>query len=258
MKITFKLLLGSCGLFLSALCAAQAPTSQEISASNFDDTLSGWKAVCVLPGCNPGGSGIPSKTLHTIDNKAPSKDGEAMEVSVSGSKYTNALWTYRAGADDQATQLSFSLEVYPTGSASSAQAFEFDQYNFSSSTGVEFMWGTQCNQASRIWQVFDQLHGHWMNTNVQCSLSANTWHQVQWNVHRVSGDTNRCDGMPCMYYDYVIIDGTQHPVNAVYPAGHLPHGWSSAVGAQVQIDIGNVGSPVTIDEFIDLLDFKAI
>jgi hypothetical protein len=258
MKITFKLLLGSCGLFLSTLCAAQAPSSQEISASNFDDTLTGWKAVCVLPSCNPGGSGIPTKTLHTIDNKAPSKDGEAMEVSVSGPKYTNALWTYRAGADDQATELSFSLEVYPTGSASSAQAFEFDQYNFSSSTGVEFMWGTQCNQSNHLWQVFDQLHGHWMNTNVQCSLSANTWHQVQWNVHRVSGDTNRCDGMPCMYYDYVIIDGTQHPVNATYPAGHLPHGWSSAVGAQVQIDIGDVGSPVTIDEFIDLFAFKAI
>jgi hypothetical protein len=181
-----------------------------------------------------------------------------MEVSITGPKYSNALWTHIAGANDDATSLSFSLYVYPTGSASSAESFEFDQFNFSSSTGVEFMWGTQCNQSSRLWQVFDQLHGHWMNTNVQCSLSANMWHQVQWTVHRVSGDTNRCSGMPCMYYDNLTVDGTQHPVNAVYPAGHLPKGWSSAVGAQVQIDIGDVGSPVSIDEYFDIFDFSAM
>jgi hypothetical protein len=61
-----------------------------------------------------------------------------------------------------------------------------------------------------------------------------------------------------MYYDTVTVDGVVHPVNVKYPAGHLPGGWSSAVGFQVQIDIGATGSPVTIDEFLDLADFTAI
>jgi hypothetical protein len=230
----------------------------EVSVSNFDDTMTGWKPVCVLPSCNPGGSGRPTATSHTIDNKAPSKDGEAMEVSVTGPKYTNALWTYRAGADDDATSFSMSMWVYPTASAWDAGSFEFDQYDFSSSTGIEFMWGSQCNQVNKLWQVFDQLHGHWMNTDVACSLSANNWHEIKWTVHRVAGDTNECDGKPCMYYDTLTVDGTEHSVNAKYPAGSLPHGWSSAVGTQVQIDIGSTGSPVKVAEFIDLFDFSAI
>jgi len=73
-----------------------------------------------------------------------------------------------------------------------------------------------------------------------------------------SGDTDRCDGMPCMYYDSVIVNGEYHSVGATYPAGHLPHGWSSNVGFQFQIDIGDVGSPVTVEEFVDLAGFKAM
>jgi hypothetical protein len=260
MNLVHRVLLGFYFVVLfSAFSIAQMPAeAQEVSASNVDDTMTGWKPVCILPSCNPGGSGIPTKTVHTIDNKAPSKDGEAMEVSISGPQYSNALWTYRAGADDAATSFTMTLWVYPTGSASVAGSFEFDQYDFSSSTGIEFMWGSQCNQVNKLWQVFDQLHGHWMNTNVACSLTANKWHEVKWSVHRVSGDTDRCDGKPCMYYDDLTVDGTEHPVNAKYPAGSLPHGWSSAVGMQVQIDIGTTKSPVTVDEFIDLADFTAM
>jgi hypothetical protein len=74
----------------------------------------------------------------------------------------------------------------------------------------------------------------------------------------VSGDTNRCDGMPCMYYDSVTVNGYVYQVGAKYPARHLPHGWSSGVGFQFQIDIGDVSSPVTVEEFVDLADFTAI
>jgi len=181
-----------------------------------------------------------------------------MEVSITGPQYSNALWTYHAGTDDSATSFSTSLWVYPSGQASVAGSFEFDQFDFSKSTGIEFMWGSQCNQVNHLWQVFDQLHGHWINTTVPCSLAANEWHPVRWDVHRVSGDTDRCSGKPCMYYDTLTLDGVVHPVNAVYPAGPLPNGWSSAVGFQVQIDIGATGSPVTVDEYLDLADFSAL
>jgi hypothetical protein len=259
MKIVHRALAGFyVGILFSALSLAQTPFGdQGVSARNVDDSMKGWKPVCVLPTCNPGGSGIPTKTFQTVGHKTPSKDGSSMEVSITGPSYSNALWTYRAGADDSATSFSTSLWVYPTGAASVAGSFEFDQFDFSSSTRVEFMWGSQCNQVNHLWQVFDQLHGHWMNTSVKCSLTANQWHHVQWDVHRVDGDTDRCSGMPCMYYDTLTVDGKVYPVNVKYPAGHLPGGWSSSVGFQVQIDIGATGSHVTVDEFIDEADFTA-
>lgn len=247
------------GVLFSAFFVAQTQLyAGEVSARNADDSMKGWKPVCVLPSCNPGGSGIPIKTSQTVGHPSPSKDGGSMVVSLTGRSYTNALWTYIAGRDDSATSFSMSLWVYPTGAASVAGSYEFDQFDFSSSTRFEFMWGSQCNQVNHLWQVFDQLHGHWMNTAVRCSLAGNQWHNIRWDVHRVAGDTDRCSGMPCMYYDTLTVDGVVHPVNVKYPAGHLPGGWSSAVGFQVQIDIGATGSPVTVDEFLDVADFTAM
>jgi hypothetical protein len=248
------------GIFFSSLSVAQTSIGFDdgVSANNVDDSMQGWKPVCVLPSCNPGGSGVPTATSQTINHSKPSKDGEAMKVSITGSQNTNALWTYIAGSDDAATSVSMSVNVYPTSRAPVAGSFEYDLFQFSKSTGIEFMWGSQCNQASRLWQVFDQLHGHWMNTNVACSLTPDKWHSVLWNVHRVAGDSNQCSGKPCMYYDTLTVDGVVHPVNAKYPAGPLPAGWSSAVGFQVQIDIGTTGQPVTIGEYLDLADFSAM
>jgi hypothetical protein len=249
----------SIGMFFSTLSVAQTPVaSKEVSVRGVDDSMKGWKPVCVLPSCNPGGRGIPTATSQTIHHARPSKDGSSMKVSLSGPQYTNALWTYIAGVDDHATSFSMSLWVYPTVKASVAGSFEYDVFDFSKSTGIEFMWGSQCNQVNRLWQIFDQLHKRWLNTSVSCSLAPNKWHSVRWDVHRVSGDTNRCSGKPCMYYDTLTVDNVAHPVNAKYPAGPLPRGWTSAVGCQVQIDIGSTGPNVTIDEYLDLADFVAI
>jgi hypothetical protein len=260
MKIAHRVLAAfSVVVFISAVCVAQMPTgSKEVSNRDVDDSMKGWKPVCVLPSCNPGGSGIPSQTSQTIDHKSPTKDGRSMKVSITGPQYSNALWTHIDGADDSATSFSMSLWVYPAGKASVAGSFEYDLFDFSKSTGIEFMWGSQCNQVNGLWQVFDQLGGQWVNTAVQCSLAPNRWHHVRWDVHRVAGDTNRCSGKPCMYYDTLTVDNHVHSVNAKYPAGPLPNGWSSAVGFQVQIDIGSTGAPVMINEYLDLADFVAM
>jgi hypothetical protein len=181
-----------------------------------------------------------------------------MRVSITGPQHSNALWTYVAGVHDAATSFSMSLWVYPAAKASVAGSFEYDLFDFSKSTGIEFMWRSQCNQVNGLWQVFDQFGGQWMNTAVHCSLAANRWHFVRWDVHRVSGDTNRCSGQPCMYYDTLTVDNVVNPINAMYPAGPLPIEWSSAVGFQVQIDIGSTVLPVTINEYLDLADFAAL
>lgn len=260
MNIVHRVLAGFyVGVFFSALSVAQTPfDTKEVSAIKIDDSMKGWKPVCVLPSCNPGGSGVPTRTSQTIGHARPSKDGRSMEVSITGPQYSNALWTYIAGADDNATSFSTSLWVYLTAKASVAGSFEFDQFDFSSSSGIEFMWGSQCNQVNHLWQIFDQLHGRWRNSPAPCSLAPNTWHYVRWDVHRVSGDTNRCSGKPCMYYDTLTVDMVVYPINTMYPAGPLPNGWSSAVGFQVLIEVGATGSPVTVDEYLDLADFSAL
>ena len=260
MNIVHKILAGLyLGVFFSALSVAQTPfDAKKVSAINVDDSMQGWKPVCILPSCNPGGSGIPTATSHTVHHAKPSKDGSSMEVSITGPQHSNALWTYRAGADDNATSFSMSLWVYLMAKASVAGSFEYDLFDFSKSTGTEFMWGSQCNQVNGLWQIFDQLHGRWMNTPASCLLAPNAWHYVRWDVHRVSGDTDRCSGKPCMYYDTLTVDAVPFPINKMYPAGPLPNGWSSAVGFQVQIDIGSTVLPVTINEYLDLADFSAL
>src|ERR1700719_3712862 len=128
MNILHKILAGLyVGVLLSTLSVAQTAfdfsDSSEVSSTNKDDTMQGWKPVCVLPSCNPGGSGIPTSTAHTINHSTPSKDGDAMVLSITGPQYSNALWTYRAGADDSATHLSLTFWVYPTAAASTAGSF---------------------------------------------------------------------------------------------------------------------------------------
>lgn len=139
-----------------------------------------------------------------------------------------------------------------------AGQLEMDLFQFSSSTGIEYMWGSQCNQVSHSWQVFDQLNGHWENIAVPCVLNANQWNYVRWDVHRVVGDTSDCSGMPCMYYDRLAVNGVVYAVNAKYPAGHLPTGWSSGNGFQVQIDIASTSRDVTVSEFFDEMNYSTL
>ncbi len=116
MKIVHKVLVGFyVGLLFSAFSLAQTPNDQEVTSYDVDDTMSGWKPVCVLPTCNPGGENRPTKVSQTINHSSPSKDGHAMEFLLAGYKYTNALWTYRAGADDSATSFEYDVLGLPHG-----------------------------------------------------------------------------------------------------------------------------------------------
>src|ERR1700686_9312 len=108
MKIVHKVLVGFyVGLLFSAMSLAQ--NTPEVSVSDVDDSMSGWKPVCVLPSCNPGGSGRPTKVSQSIDHSSPSKDGRAMEFLLAGPSCFGALWTFFDGADDP--ESSFSIRI---------------------------------------------------------------------------------------------------------------------------------------------------
>src|ERR1700677_3370206 len=72
---------------------------------NTDDTLTGWRAVCVLPSCNPGGVNAPAATNQTINNASPSLDGDSMFISITSPSAgnSNALWSYIPSAVDTAS-----------------------------------------------------------------------------------------------------------------------------------------------------------
>ncbi len=222
----------------------------------------GWEPVCAAPACDPGGNPAgPTTTSHTIDNASPSLDGESMKFSVTAPSQpdgTNVLWTYIAGAQDDILISSFDLEVYIADNGDKAGQFEYDQFDFSLSQHTEFMWGSQCNQTSGVWDVFDQQHLHWVATNVPCALSYGVWHRIEETVHRVKGDTNQCSGEPCEYYDTLIVDGVVHTLNLVYGASALPSGWGSAVGFQVQIDALPTANGATITEYLDEANYSAV
>jgi hypothetical protein len=238
-------------IVLLLLTAAAAAQQTGAAFLNVDDSLQGWKPVCILPTCNPGGSGVPTATEQTVDNATPSTDGNSMKVSVTGPSYTNALWTHIAERDDSRTHFSLSTWIQPSENANLAGSFEIDLFQFSSSTQVEYMWGSQCNQENHIWQVWNQQAHSWVNTLVPCDLIANQWNYIRWNVHRVDREES-------MYFDSLTINDVVYAVNVKYPAGKLPDGWDSANGFQVQIDIGSTDHDVTVDEFIDEMNFSTL
>src|ERR1700721_3349238 len=99
MKFANKVLAAFCLVLLfSTLTVAQMPFETGwVSRLNVDESMNGWKPVCVLPTCNPGGSGVPSKTFQTIGHSNPSKDGHSMEGWITGPRNSNPLGLYLPG-----------------------------------------------------------------------------------------------------------------------------------------------------------------
>lgn len=175
-----------------------------------------------------------------------------MQFNVSGPAYTNALWfIYTGEYVANAPNVAVDLYAYVTSGGTTAQAFEYDVFEYAGN--IRYMFGTQCNQlGDGHWDVWDMLHGRWIASSVPCSsMEVNKWHHIQMTFHRVIGDTNKCDGYPCMYYDVITVDGHNYSVNMVEPSGPFPSIWGAGnnSGLNIQLDIGPSGKPLT--EFID-------
>lgn len=171
----------------------------------------------------------------------PSKDGNSTQFYVSSSKpNTDVLFWDKLGAHDSATQFTWDFWVYLDNDSLSAQALEYDLFQYVS--GREYMFGTQCTYSTGLWDVWDMASRTWVPTQVACKkFSPQVWHHVVWKFHRTT-DTK-------MHYDSLTSDGVQHSVNQVEPSGALPKGWSDELGVQWQLD--TPASPLTLNEWID-------
>jgi hypothetical protein len=250
-------------LFLLAFAFVSTSLFAQVQTyPNIDQSLTDW-GVCDQaqnPECNPGGTVAPTQVIQQIVT-SPCLDSKCMEFSATGpggkDDYTDVLWYYKPGpwSTDAAAYFKHTFEVY-VSATSNAQAFEFDLFKFDStvSPGVEYMFGSQCAIGGE-WQVWNyQLSNPWVNTGITCNqLTPGKYHSIAVYDHLVAGD-NSCSSRPCMFYDYLVIDGTSYTLDLTEPAEPLPSGWTSNMGVQYQLDINQSGG--TLTEYVDEDNFK--
>jgi len=231
-------------LWISLVPSARAQTY--VRDANLDNSLQ-HLSTCVEPTCNPGGNPIgPTAVSSQIVGTTPcgaASDGAALELSVSGPGYVNALWSYKIGAMNNATHFQLDFDVCFDSSIAGDQAFESDIALFvSGSPGTNYMFGGQCNLPKGIYQVWTQDSPKWVDTGIPCTssnLRANTWIHFQREVHFESTQQlwfdNLCIGQRC-YGQSLMPTGN---------AGPLPDGWESTRIWQFQLDLGAAGGTTT-------------
>jgi len=208
---------------------------------------------CVLPTCQPGGSGIPTKVV--IAETGSKWPPDSLELSVTGPAWTNFLVWNKVGSTS-ATYFQSDFWIYlPSNINDGAyQALEYDIFQFL--TPYEFMWGSECVIGGQ-WQIWDQFHGQWLDTSRACQMNVSGWHHIQWWVHRVGGDTS-CEGNPCMFYDMLGIDEVYTAFGTKEPAGPMPANWSNNSGLNFQLDISGTKKSATITEYIQKVNFTEL
>lgn len=208
--------------------ALPTPPSSARVYSNINQNTSGW-ANCGTAAC-AGGTGAGS-FWQAFDQSSPSMSGRSMELFRDGS-WANALWYWKAGADDAATNFLWDFYVQLDGpSVNAAQALEYDAYQFVG--GYNYMIGTECNYAAGVWDTWDEASGHWLHTTVPCKkFAAGSWHHIQWYM-----TTNHSSHT--YTYKTLVVDGAVYNLNQTQPAKYL--GWGDNVGVQWQLDVNASG-----------------
>jgi hypothetical protein len=224
MKLALLLVLCLAASFASAQMSNGLPIPPAgATVFNQIEQMPGWSS-CDAPSC-AGGSG--NGTYWMAQNQAtPSLSGASTEIYVSGI-WNNALWFEKLGAHNNVSNLLWDFYVQlDSNAAQGAQALEYDSFQFVG--GYNYMIGSQCNIAAGVWDIWDELHGHWIHTTIAChGFTAGTWHHIQWYV--TTNHTNHT-----YHYAVLAVDGVPHFVNATYTAKDL--NWGDNIGAQYQLD----------------------
>jgi hypothetical protein len=237
-------ILGKLCLVVVLVGLSWGPSEAQTFNMGLETNLPLW-TPCVLPTCQPGGSGIPTEVV--IAETGTKWPPDALELTVGGPTWTNLLVYDKVGATSAAYfQSDFWVYLPSNITAGAYQALEYDIFQFLSP--YEFMWGSQCVIGGQ-WQIWDQLHGQWQDTSRACQMNVSGWHHVQWWVHRVTGDTS-CEGYPCMYYDSLGIDEIYTSFGTKTPGGPIPQGWSNNSGLNFQLDINGAKKTAKISEYI--------
>jgi hypothetical protein len=257
-----KFSLLGCLLLCSAAWAATSSGGTTVF-SNIDDSTTGW-GWCTGGGCAGGASA--SSYFMAQNQTSPAKDGASTEFYVDGTAWTNVLFWNKLGAHNALTHFQFDFwSQFDANSTAIGQAFEFDTFQFVN--GREFMFGTQCDYAAGVWEVWNAGAGAWQQTAVACpKFTPGVWYHITWNVHRSSGKGNQnmyYDGFTVVQYDANNNVAANHTytLNLVYPSTTLPAGWNDNLGVQFQIDLngqsGLNANPSSTREWVDRVSLTA-
>jgi len=188
--------------FLLTSFAASTATAQTVKSAI--QAMSGWQSCSSCAGT--GGSG-PTSNISTQSGVAsPSLTGSARMFSIAGTTaYSDALWWKQLGAANSATNLVYDVYFYLT-TPQYAQALEFD--NNQANGHMRWIFGTECNIAAGVWDVYGNAQGKWLSTGIACHMpSAFKWHHLTWEFKRTATQ---------LTYIAVTLDGVKHFVNRTY------------------------------------------
>jgi hypothetical protein len=213
----------------------------------------GWGS-CV--DCAGGGSNNASIASSPFLNP-PSKDGASRDFYISGEAYSNALWWYKVGANNATSHFTFDFWLNVDASTTAAQALEFDTFQFVQ--GRQFMFGTQCNYAAGVWDLWNAATGRWVHSNIGCSkFTPGVWYHITMSFHRSAPDNyQHYDKLSVTQYNARgrLVSSRSYNLNRAYPSGVTPAGWGDNLGVQFQMDIGAAGAQM--QEWVDQVSLTA-
>ena len=237
-------------ILLSLALLATAAWGQ--TYSNIDDSTAtdngaagsvGWGS-CV----SCAGAGSNATIASSPFQSTPSVDGSSRDFVINGAAYTDGLWWYKVGPNDEVTHFQFSLDLWVASNTSAAQALEFDTFQFVS--GQEYMFGTQCNYAAGVWDVWNQNAHQWVPTSSTCTqFQPNRRYHLTFAFHRDASSNEHYDSMTIVRYTDGGPKSKTYSWNLSYPSGPTPQGWTDNLGVQFQMDIGASGAQM--QEFVD-------
>ncbi len=240
-------------LFLTVATSTLLVGATAVTYANIDDQTNvdtggistGWGSC--TGSC--AGGGVATGYSMSWPQATPSLDGSSREFFISGPSYSDALWWYKVGPNNNVSIFQFDFWLNVDINASSyAQAMEFDAFQFT--RGREYMFGTQCDYAQGyskgVWEVASRGAGAWISTGISCpGFVANDWYHITWNFHRGSDNRVYYDSLTVAHYTAdgktAIGSATTYGVNLVEPSTPLPRGWTDNMGVQFQLDTNAIG-----------------
>jgi hypothetical protein len=228
---------------LLLLCSVAAWSDTKI-LSQIEDRQ-GWDSCVKCAGGKSNNASIATSPFVTD----PSVEGDSRNFYINGAAYSNALWWYKLGSHNSAKNFKYDFWLNVSNNTQFAQTLEFDAFQFVG--GRIYMFGTQCNYAAKVWDVWNADANHWWHTTVPCTkFTPHTWYHVTMTFHRTTDDNY-------MHYDDLVIVKTDSQRRAVstntyhfskaMPSGKT--GWQDNTGVQFQIDIGKDG--MEMQEWVD-------
>jgi len=243
--------------------AAYTPVNITVQGGGGGNVLSklqasaGWKSWGELPPsysiCNSPCPGVNWSMAQGI--KSPSLSGDATQFNIGGSTpYADVLWTNpligqgstQGLPDSNHTLLptlhnfTYDAYFYPTN-VGVTQVLEFDISMYFD--GVGLIWGNQCNiLGGHVWDVWDNIHQHWVSTGVACNPVNNAWNHVTIQVQRESDNT--------LLFQSITLNGVKANINQYYPPGSAPgNWWGITVNYQMDGDSNESSYTTFLDNF---------